>query len=191
MLPPCLLVSLSPFSSPNSSRCAYKRLIVATRPRRSSAEGFSIVPRTLYPLPPSHTARMCCSPLSVTAAVIAVDPIERLHHYHRVAADHAHPQSHLLAARFAFRRLVEHHVQEDLLSISNQCMFPFLYRRRCHRPRHLSYCCPYIISPQRPHHLSRSIELDFDALVEVLRRHTISFLARVRAWIGFGAMSPS
>lgn len=57
-------------------------------------------------------------PLSSSATVIAVDPVEGFHHDHRVSTDHAHAQPHLFVVRLALGGFVEDDVEEDLSSPS-------------------------------------------------------------------------
>ena len=58
-----------------------------------------------------------CYPFSSTLSptpIIPSNPIQRLHHDHRIAANHAHSQPDFLTAGFALCRFVEDDVEEDL-----------------------------------------------------------------------------
>lgn len=69
---------------------------------------------------------------------IRINPIQRLEHDHRIAANDAHAEADFLVVGLALGRFVEDDVEED------------------------------VVAAQRAHDFARSVELHFDALVEVL-----------------------
>ena len=111
--------------------------------------------------------------------MVPIDPIQRLHHHHRVAADHAHAQARLLVVGLALGRFVEHEVEKDLEGGEAQTPQGQSPLRREVSPRK-AVGGTNIEAPQEANDFSRAVELDFDPFVEILGR--VSW----RGWIAAG-----
>lgn len=93
---------------------------------------------------------------------IITNPIQRLHHNHRISANYTHSQPDFFVVGFAFRGFVEHDVQEDLgilMEVSEVVL---------ERERGSFVGMSHVVAAEGAHDFAGAIELDFNALVEVL-----------------------